>query len=185
MATKTVSTLCEIGGIKATGTGDTCVIMAWKNPVEGVDDCGGFDVEACAVEVDCCEVMEDGDKFWRMPECYIRGSTIKYLRIPDEVIDMVKEETIVKSRGRGEMKGRGGGQARGRGVGREILLSFGLNPMDVAQAHSEDYQLRNIPQAKGRKGKPLVPSEPGQSPRGQLYFKPMSFRNQPSATLTS
>nr|CAD7399128.1 unnamed protein product [Timema poppensis] len=61
----------------------------------------------------------DGDKFWRMPECYIRGSTIKYLRIPDEVIDMVKEETIVKSRGRGEMKGRGGGQARGRGVGRE------------------------------------------------------------------
>ena len=27
-----------------------------------------------------------------MPECYIRGSTIKYLRIPDEVVDMVKEE---------------------------------------------------------------------------------------------
>lgn len=45
-----------------------------------------------------------------MPECYIRGSTIKYLRIPDEVIDMVKEETQVKARGRGEMKGRGGGQ---------------------------------------------------------------------------
>ena len=22
----------------------------------------------------------DGDKFWRMPECYIRGSNIKYLR---------------------------------------------------------------------------------------------------------
>nr|CAD7404443.1 unnamed protein product [Timema cristinae] len=67
-------------------------------------------------EVIC--TSRDGDKFWRMPECYIRGSTIKYLRIPDEVIDMVKEETIVKSRGRGEMKGRGGGQARGRGVGR-------------------------------------------------------------------
>lgn len=50
-----------------------------------------------------------------MPECYIRGSTIKYLRIPDEVIDMVKEEVIQKSKGRGEMKGRGGGQ-RGRGA---------------------------------------------------------------------
>ena len=49
-----------------------------------------------------------------MPECYIRGSTIKYLRIPDEVIDMVKEDTMQKSKGRGEMKGRGGGQ-RGRG----------------------------------------------------------------------
>ena len=33
-----------------------------------------------------------------MPECYIRGSTIKYLRIPDEVIDMVKEEVIQKSK---------------------------------------------------------------------------------------
>nr|CAD7571123.1 unnamed protein product [Timema californicum] len=70
------------------------------------------------------EISQDGDKFWRMPECYIRGSTIKYLRIPDEVIDMVKEETIVKSRGRGEMKGRGGGQARGRGVGREVNLGI-------------------------------------------------------------
>ena len=62
--------------------------------------------------------MQDGDKFWRMPECYIRGSTIKYLRIPDEVIDMVKEETMVKGRGRGEMKGRGGQAQRGRGGGR-------------------------------------------------------------------
>jgi len=50
-----------------------------------------------------------------MPECYIRGSTIKYLRIPDEVIDMVKEEVIVKGRGRGE--GRGGLRGRG-GPGR-------------------------------------------------------------------
>ena len=34
-------------------------------------------------EVIC--TSRDGDRFWRMPECYIRGSTIKYLRIPDEV----------------------------------------------------------------------------------------------------
>ncbi|NXA42719.1 LSM4 protein, partial [Eudromia elegans] len=64
---------------------------------------------------------QDGDKFWRMPECYIRGSTIKYLRIPDEIIDMVKEEVVSKGRGRGGMqqqkqqKGRGMGGA-GRGV---------------------------------------------------------------------
>ncbi|XP_041418066.1 U6 snRNA-associated Sm-like protein LSm4 isoform X4 [Xenopus laevis] len=63
----------------------------------------------------------DGDKFWRMPECYIRGSTIKYLRIPDEIIDMVKEEVMSKGRGRGgmqqqkQMKGRGAGGG-GRGV---------------------------------------------------------------------
>lgn len=29
-----------------------------------------------------------------MPECYVRGNTIKYLRVPDEVIDKVQEETI-------------------------------------------------------------------------------------------
>jgi U6 snRNA-associated Sm-like protein LSm4 len=34
-------------------------------------------------EVIC--TSRDGDRFWRMPEVYIRGSTIKYLRIPDEV----------------------------------------------------------------------------------------------------
>lgn len=56
-----------------------------------------------------------------MPECYIRGSTIKYLRIPDEVIDMVKEEVVVKSRGRSEVKGRGG-QQRGRGAQRMKIL---------------------------------------------------------------
>lgn len=39
-----------------------------------------------------------------MPECYIRGSTIKYLRIPDEIIDIVKEDAQIKSRNRQEMK---------------------------------------------------------------------------------
>ncbi|MEQ2195046.1 hypothetical protein XENOCAPTIV_006677, partial [Xenoophorus captivus] len=68
----------------------------------------------------------DGDKFWRMPECYIRGSTIKYLRIPDEIIDMVKEEVVSKGRGRGgaqqnkqQGKGRGG---PGRGEKKHFLF---------------------------------------------------------------
>ncbi|KAE9399780.1 Sm-like ribonucleo protein, partial [Gymnopus androsaceus JB14] len=34
----------------------------------------------------------DGDKFWKLKECYIRGSTIKYLRIPDTLLDVVKDE---------------------------------------------------------------------------------------------
>lgn len=61
-----------------------------------------------------------------MPECYIRGSTIKYLRIPDEIIDMVKEEVVSKGRGRGgsqqnkmQGKGRGGG---GRGERKSFQL---------------------------------------------------------------
>ncbi|KAH7284594.1 hypothetical protein KP509_34G061500 [Ceratopteris richardii] len=75
-------------------------------------------------EVIC--TSKDGDRFWRMPECYIRGNTIKYLRVPDEVIDKVQEETVRRSdrkppigtrgrgRGRGD-EGRGGGRAGGRG----------------------------------------------------------------------
>merc|ERR1712113_500485 len=49
-------------------------------------------------EVIC--TSRDGDRFWRMPECYVRGSTVKYLRIPDEVIDMVKEDALQKNRQR-------------------------------------------------------------------------------------
>jgi len=27
---------------------------------------------------------KDGEQFWNLAECYIRGNTIKFLRIPDE-----------------------------------------------------------------------------------------------------
>ena len=29
--------------------------------------------------------QKDGDRFWKLPECYVRGNTIKFLRVPDEV----------------------------------------------------------------------------------------------------
>ncbi|KAL0364816.1 UNVERIFIED_CONTAM: putative U6 snRNA-associated Sm-like protein LSm4 [Sesamum angustifolium] len=60
-------------------------------------------------EVIC--TSKDGDRFWRMPECYIRGNTIKYLRVPDEVIDKVQEETKTRS----DRKPPGVGRGRGRG----------------------------------------------------------------------
>ncbi|XP_023327841.1 U6 snRNA-associated Sm-like protein LSm4 [Eurytemora carolleeae] len=75
-------------------------------------------------EVIC--TSRDGDKFWRMPECYIRGSTIKYLRIPDEVIDLVKEDITTKGGGRGGGRGRGGSN-RGRGGGRGAFGGRGGN----------------------------------------------------------
>lgn len=43
-----------------------------------------------------------------MPECYIRGSTIRFIRIPDEVIDMVKDDAVQKAKGGGPRGGRGG-----------------------------------------------------------------------------
>ncbi len=46
-----------------------------------------------------------------MPECFIRGSTIKYLRIPDEVVDNFKEDSTNKP----NYKGRGNDSSGGRG----------------------------------------------------------------------
>ncbi|OQR74566.1 u6 snRNA-associated Sm-like, partial [Tropilaelaps mercedesae] len=63
-------------------------------------------------EVIC--TSRDGDKFWRLPECYIRGNTIRFLRIPDEVIDMVKDD-LLSGQGGGGRGGRGRGNFRGRG----------------------------------------------------------------------
>ncbi|XP_055338039.1 U6 snRNA-associated Sm-like protein LSm4 [Paramacrobiotus metropolitanus] len=65
----------------------------------------------------------DGERFWKMDECYVRGSSIKFLRVPDEVADIVKTE-MSRMRNRPDNRrpgsgfsprGRGGGPPRGRG----------------------------------------------------------------------
>ncbi|VDP92713.1 unnamed protein product [Echinostoma caproni] len=73
-------------------------------------------------EVIC--TSRDGDRFWKMPECYIRGSIIKYLRIPDDVIDKVKEDMqLAKSRNRSQSNdGAGRGFNRNKGRGRLTYL---------------------------------------------------------------
>ncbi|PSC70748.1 putative U6 snRNA-associated Sm LSm4 [Micractinium conductrix] len=64
-------------------------------------------------EVIC--TSKDGDRFWRMPEAYIRGNTIKYLRVPDEVLDKAREADMRRD----EKRPAGGGRGRGgRGGGR-------------------------------------------------------------------
>ncbi|KAF7152308.1 hypothetical protein RHSIM_Rhsim01G0284100 [Rhododendron simsii] len=114
----------------------------------------------------------DGDRFWRMPECYIRGNTIKYLRVPDEVIDKVQEESksrtdrkppgVGRGRGRGRedgtsgrpakgigrgfddgaAKGMGGGRGRG-GPGGRTGGSRGISfPCNVARVAADDLKLR-------------------------------------------
>ncbi|OQR82923.1 U6 snRNA-associated Sm-like protein LSm4-like [Achlya hypogyna] len=67
-------------------------------------------------------MAQDGDRFWKLTECYIRGNTIKYIGIPDKVLDQVNEEDLTKRdrnalRGRGR-GGRGGMGSRGEGRGR-------------------------------------------------------------------
>ncbi|KAL8740223.1 MAG: hypothetical protein Q9190_007048 [Brigantiaea leucoxantha] len=75
------------------------------------------------------QTSPEGDKFFRLPEVYVRGNNIKYLRVPDEIVDLVKDQQQNQSSGRGRGGGaqrgaidrgrgiRGGGRGRGRGRG--------------------------------------------------------------------
>ncbi|CAP31966.1 Protein CBR-LSM-4 [Caenorhabditis briggsae] len=66
--------------------------------------------------VDVIFTSKDGDKFFKMSEAYVRGSTIKYLRIPETVVDLVKTEVneVRRQQQREQSRGRGGGRG-GRG----------------------------------------------------------------------
>lgn len=45
---------------------------------------------------------KEGDRFWRLPEAFIRGPSIKYLRISEEVLERVpSEEAALDQAGRG------------------------------------------------------------------------------------
>jgi len=61
------------------------------------------------------QTSPEGDKFFRLPECYVRGNNIKYLRVPDEIVDLVKDQQQAQQAQRG---GRGGMQQRGEYGGR-------------------------------------------------------------------
>ncbi|KAI9731170.1 MAG: RNA processing protein [Cirrosporium novae-zelandiae] len=59
------------------------------------------------------QTSPEGDRFQRVPEVYVRGNNIKYLRVPDEIIEHVKEQQQAPSN-----RGRGGGAQRGDHGGR-------------------------------------------------------------------
>ncbi|KAI9042883.1 pentatricopeptide repeat protein [Aspergillus affinis] len=65
------------------------------------------------------QTSPEGDRFFRLPEVYIRGNNIKYLRIPEEIVEVVKEQQLNQppNRGRGGHRGdrgdRGGRGGRG------------------------------------------------------------------------
>jgi U6 snRNA-associated Sm-like protein LSm4 len=66
-----------------------------------------------------------GDRFWKLPACYIRGSAIKYLRLPEPCLDKAIEEeekeqqVSTQYRGSGGGGGYRGGGYRGGGGGRD------------------------------------------------------------------
>ncbi|KAI6113540.1 hypothetical protein EDD16DRAFT_1583453 [Pisolithus croceorrhizus] len=48
----------------------------------------------------------DGDRFWKLNECYVRGSSVKYLRVPDTLFSAVKGGASACTRGRSEFERR-------------------------------------------------------------------------------
>eukprot|EP00205_Picochlorum_sp_RCC944_P000626 CAMPEP_0182606706 /NCGR_PEP_ID=MMETSP1330-20130603/1522_1 /TAXON_ID=464278 /ORGANISM="Picochlorum sp., Strain RCC944" /LENGTH=100 /DNA_ID=CAMNT_0024825115 /DNA_START=95 /DNA_END=393 /DNA_ORIENTATION=+ len=58
-------------------------------------------------EVIC--TSKDADKFTRMLEVYIRGNTVKYLRLPDEVLEKAREYEVRKHERRNAGRGGYGG----------------------------------------------------------------------------
>ena len=77
---------------------------------------------------DVYQTSTDADRFWKLKECYIRGSTvrvipvvpstqneykdfqIKYIRLPEKLLDEVKEE---QTRAREAQRGARGGHSAG------------------------------------------------------------------------
>ncbi|ETN43254.1 uncharacterized protein HMPREF1541_02413 [Cyphellophora europaea CBS 101466] len=73
------------------------------------------------------QTSPEGDRFTKLAEVYVRGNNIKYLRVPDEIIEQAKEQQQQQQnqqgggqRGRGQgHRGDGGrGDRGGRGQGR-------------------------------------------------------------------
>ncbi|KEP55615.1 putative U6 snRNA-associated-like-Sm protein LSm4 [Rhizoctonia solani 123E] len=72
------------------------------------------------------QTSPEGDRFWKLKECYIRGSMIKYLRVPDALLDSVKEEQL---RARDANRGRGGAPGGNRGMFLSHMLWITPNPI--------------------------------------------------------
>ncbi|PWN97561.1 Sm-like ribonucleo protein [Tilletiopsis washingtonensis] len=67
---------------------------------------------------DVYQTSSSGEQFWKLKECYIRGSNIKYCRVVDSLVDTVREqeEAARKARQAQGAQGGGGGGAGGPGA---------------------------------------------------------------------
>ncbi|KAM0273961.1 hypothetical protein ACHAQH_008081 [Verticillium albo-atrum] len=68
------------------------------------------------------QTSPEGDKFVKIPEVYVKGNNIKYLRVPDDIIDIVKENQ--QNNQGGFRGGRGGGRGDHRGGDRGSRIAF-------------------------------------------------------------
>lgn len=76
---------------------------------------------------DAVLTSKDGDRFWRVPDCYIRGNNIKFIRVPEEVIEAAIRDNAPdasrsfqrndSSQRMGKGKGKGKGMPAGMPAG--------------------------------------------------------------------
>ena len=70
---------------------------------------------------DAVLTSKDGDRFWRVPDCYIRGNNIKFIRVPEEVVDLAARENVESAqrsfqRPEGQQRPFGKGKGKGKGM---------------------------------------------------------------------
>ncbi|RLV85144.1 U6 snRNA-associated Sm-like protein LSm4 [Meyerozyma sp. JA9] len=59
---------------------------------------------------DVIQSSANGEEFLKLPEIYIKGMHIKYMRMPDEIMDHAKEQNLINMEQRNRtQKRRGGG----------------------------------------------------------------------------
>jgi hypothetical protein len=90
---------------------------------------------------------KEGDKFWSMPEVYIRGTSIKYMRLPDEVADNVPEDAqIVAFCERLESERNAARAQRDEHIARnnDSLLALHLTTAERDEARADVARLRDV-----------------------------------------
>ncbi|KAI5970202.1 hypothetical protein CANMA_000814 [Candida margitis] len=68
---------------------------------------------------DVIQTNADGDEFAKISEIYIKGMHIKYLRIPDQIMDHVKEQNMYHQHHHGQDNRNRFVKRRDGGVGRD------------------------------------------------------------------
>ncbi|KAG2736565.1 hypothetical protein G9P44_000655 [Scheffersomyces stipitis] len=106
---------------------------------------------------DVIQTSSNGETFLKIPEVYIRGNHIKYLRLPEEIMDYAKEQNILnmeqrnrnqKRRGNSNYShntnnnNRRGGNRNGGGYNSGRRFN-GNNANANANAHSNTNQAQN------------------------------------------
>lgn len=76
---------------------------------------------------DAVLTSKDGDRFWRVPDCYIRGNNVKYLRVPEEVIDVAVRESTAEAARPAMQRSMGKGMGKGKGKGMPGGMPAGMS----------------------------------------------------------